>query len=154
VRGIGYFDYYNGFEHNADGSEIDQTVTNPADGTVVKQPKSGVAVVQPKPQPDGQAGDVGSGGNGWYSYNLGSWHIVSLNVECAVEPGGCSPTGSRVCQIFYAPLKLGLRFSLKAATPSVWSAVWPACCCNAASSSSISARRGWAPARSACFIRA
>jgi hypothetical protein len=86
VRGLGYFDYFNGIQHNAsDGSEIDQTVTNPKNGDVV---------TQPAPQPQGQAGDFGQTGNGWYSYNLGSWHLISLNVECADEPGGCSPSGS------------------------------------------------------------
>jgi len=38
VRGLGYFDYYNGLQHSADGSEIDDTVTNPTTGVVVKQP--------------------------------------------------------------------------------------------------------------------
>jgi hypothetical protein len=37
----------------------------------------------------------GSGvGDGWYSYNLGSWHLISLNIECSTQPGGCSNTGS------------------------------------------------------------
>ena len=85
VRGLGYFDYYNGLAHKADGSEVDTTVTNPTTGHVV---------TQPTPQPAGQAGQFGSTGNGWYSYNLGDWHLISLNVECADEPGGCSPTGS------------------------------------------------------------
>jgi hypothetical protein len=81
VRGLGYFDYFNGIQHNAsDGSEIDQTLSN--------------GVTQPTPQPQGQAGDFGQTGNGWYSYNLGAWHLISLNIECAAEPGGCSPTGS------------------------------------------------------------
>ena len=82
VRGLGYFDYYNGFAHNADGSEIDTTLPN--------------GVTQPTPLPDGQAGDFGQTGNGWYSYNLGQWHLISLNAECGQEPGGCSPTGSWV----------------------------------------------------------
>ncbi len=85
VRGLGYFDYYNGIQHKVDGSEIDQTVTNPSTSVVVSQPT---------PQPNGQAGQFGQTGNGWYSYNLGSWHLISLNIECADEPGGCSPTGS------------------------------------------------------------
>jgi acid phosphatase type 7 len=51
-------------------------------------------VSQPTPQQEGQAGAFGDTGNGWYSYNLGAWHLISLNVECADEPGGCSPTGS------------------------------------------------------------
>ena len=85
VRGVGYFDYYNGITHNAsDGSEIDETITSSTGGTTV----------QPAPQEDGQAGDYGSSGNGWYSYNLGDWHLISLNIECKYEPGGCSTTGS------------------------------------------------------------
>jgi hypothetical protein len=51
-------------------------------------------VSQPTPQQEGQAGPFGETGNGWYSYNLGAWHLISLNVECADESGGCSPTGS------------------------------------------------------------
>jgi Calcineurin-like phosphoesterase len=39
-------------------------------------------------------GDVaGSAKDGFYSYELGSWHIIVLNSECA-EVGGCGP-GSR-----------------------------------------------------------
>jgi hypothetical protein len=62
---------------------------------------------QPIPRPDGQAGHfeesggIGSTpanpigvGDGWYSYNLGSWHLISLNIECSTQPGGCSDTGS------------------------------------------------------------
>ena len=29
-------------------------------------------------------------GDGWYSYNMGSWHLISLNVECSTQPGGCN----------------------------------------------------------------
>ena len=85
VRGLGYFDYYNGIQHNSEGGEITDTVTNP---------KTGVIVSQPAPQPAGQAGEFGQTGNGWYSYDLGAWHLISLNVECADEPGGCEPGGS------------------------------------------------------------
>jgi hypothetical protein len=85
VRGLGYFDYYNGIQHSSNGSEVDQNITNPTTGHVVSQPT---------PQPEGQAGSFGSTGNGWYSYNLGAWHLISLNIECATEPGACSPTGS------------------------------------------------------------
>jgi acid phosphatase type 7 len=85
VRGLGYFDYYNGIQHSSNGSEIDDSVTNPTNGHVVSQPA---------PQPEGQAGQFGQTGNGWYSYDLGAWHLISLNVECADEPGGCSPTGT------------------------------------------------------------
>src|SRR5262249_53227830 len=81
VRGLGYFDYYNGFQHDsANGTEIETTLPN--------------GVVQPTPLPDGQAGPFGETGDGWYSYNLGKWHLISLNVEGADQPGGCSGTGN------------------------------------------------------------
>src|ERR1700733_11338584 len=70
VRGLGYFDYYNGLQHGATGAEVDQTVTNPTTHVVVSQPA---------PQQSGQAGQFGQTGNGWYSYNLGGWHLISLN---------------------------------------------------------------------------
>jgi acid phosphatase type 7 len=84
VGGYGYFDYYNGYRLNPDGTAVTHPFTNSA----------GATFTQPQPRPNGQAGEFGASGNGWYSYNLGSWHIVSLNVECAVEPGGCSQGGS------------------------------------------------------------
>lgn len=42
-------------------------------------------------RPDGQAGQSGQG---WYSYNLGPWHIISLNIECNSPAFGnsCDPT--------------------------------------------------------------
>ena len=46
VRGLGYFDYFNGIQHTGDGSEVDDTVTDP---------KTGVVVSQPAPQPEVQA---------------------------------------------------------------------------------------------------
>jgi hypothetical protein len=33
-------------------------------------------------------------GDGWYSYNLGTWHLISLNIECSTQLGGCSTTGA------------------------------------------------------------
>lgn len=51
-NGSGYFAYFNGHD------------------------KSGT------PNAAGQAGDDTEANQGWYSYDLGHWHIVSLNVEC------------------------------------------------------------------------
>jgi hypothetical protein len=100
VAGYGYFSYFNGVQHNADGSMMTATIANipDTDGTFT----------QPVPYSDGQAGhfeqtggagtNTGGGpvgvGDGWYSYNLGAWHLISLNIECETQPGGCSNTGS------------------------------------------------------------
>lgn len=42
-------------------------------------------------RPSGQAGDTG---RGWYSYELGGWHVISLNAECESAALGddCDPT--------------------------------------------------------------
>ncbi|BBH16818.1 hypothetical protein Back2_11050 [Nocardioides baekrokdamisoli] len=37
------------------------------------------------PRAWGQAGDYNQG---WYSYNLGNWHVISLNVECGAKTFG------------------------------------------------------------------
>jgi hypothetical protein len=86
VHGYGYFSYYNGYQIDPNtGNPVTQAVTA-GDG--------GAPVVQPVPRADGQAGQFGSNGNGWYSYDLGGWHIISLNAECSVQPGGCDPNGA------------------------------------------------------------
>lgn len=35
------------------------------------------------------AGPAGARGRGWYSYDVGSWHLIALNSNCA-EVGGCA----------------------------------------------------------------
>ncbi|GIH16730.1 metallophosphoesterase family protein [Rugosimonospora africana] len=64
-NGTGYFGYFNGHDQN---------------GT---------------PNSQGQAGDDTATNQGWYSYNLGNWHVISLNVECnsAAFNNDCSTTG-------------------------------------------------------------
>ena len=98
VAGYGYFSYFNGVRHNADGTMMTATIAN--------NPDTGGTFTQPVPHSDGQAGhfeesgglgtEANGGtvgvGDGWYSYNLGAWHIISLNIECETQPGGC--TGS------------------------------------------------------------
>jgi hypothetical protein len=100
VAGYGYFSYFNGVQHNTDGSVMMATIAG--------NPDTGGTFTQPVPFSNGQAGHFeqtgGLGtnstggpvgvGDGWYSYNLGSWHIISLNIECETQPGGCSDTGS------------------------------------------------------------
>jgi acid phosphatase type 7 len=97
VAGYGYFSYFNGVQHNADGTMMTATVSG--------NPDTGGTFTQPVPNSDGQAGHFAqtgglgtnsvAGGNvgvgdGWYSYNLGSWHLISLNIECETQPGGCT----------------------------------------------------------------
>jgi hypothetical protein len=79
-------------------------------------PGPGGTFTQPVPNSDGQAGHfeqtggLGTGtyqngpsagsqapvgvAEGWYSYNLGAWHLISLNIECETQPGGCYNNGS------------------------------------------------------------
>jgi Calcineurin-like phosphoesterase len=85
VHGDGYFDYYNGAQLTPTGSFVNDTFA-------AEPPFTGT-ITEPRPRQNGQAGEYGAHGNGWYSYDLGDWHIVSLNVECAVQPGGCNPSG-------------------------------------------------------------
>jgi len=119
VAGYGYFSYFNGFQIDTTGAPLTATITDPCPSGLLwtdpnpTSPASAPAspcgypgVTTPNPQPvpraDGQAGHfeeppngVGVGvGDGWYSYNLGSWHLISLNIECSTQPGGCSNTGS------------------------------------------------------------
>jgi len=101
VAGYGYFSYFNGVQHNSDGTMKTATIAN--------NPDTGGTFTQPVPYSDGQAGHFeqsgGLGttipaggaigvGDGWYSYDLGSWHLISLNIECETQPGGCSNAGS------------------------------------------------------------
>ena len=51
---------------------------------------------------------AGTPGQGWYSYELGAWHVIALNANCARIAGGCG-AGS--------PQELWLRADL-AAHPS------------------------------------
>ena len=106
VAGYGYFSYYNGFQIDTHGNPITTTVPDPCPTASAAACGSGATTPNPQPIPraDGQAGHFelganggvnGSGvGDGWYSYNLGSWHLISLNIECSTQPGGCLNTGS------------------------------------------------------------
>lgn len=68
--GIGYFDYFN-------GDQLDPQTGQPMTQADPLDP----ARIEPVPRPNGQAGPSGEG---WYSYDLGSWHIISLNAECSL----------------------------------------------------------------------
>jgi acid phosphatase type 7 len=120
VAGYGYFSYFNGVQQITTTSSTAGGVVTPAGSivmaTVSGNPDTGGTFTQPVPNSDGQAGHFeqsgGLGtalyangpaagtaapvgvGDGWYSYNLGSWHLISLNIECETQPGGCSDSGS------------------------------------------------------------
>jgi acid phosphatase type 7 len=110
VAGYGYFSYYNGFQIDTSGNPITTTVPDPCPATpadvaaACNNPGKTTPNPQPIPRADGQAGHFELGPNagangtgvadGWYSYNLGSWHLISLNIECSTQPGGCSNSGS------------------------------------------------------------
>jgi calcineurin-like phosphoesterase family protein len=38
---------------------------------------------------------VGAASNGYYSYDIGAWHLIALNGECSQISGGCSTTGAQ-----------------------------------------------------------
>jgi acid phosphatase type 7 len=120
VAGYGYFSYFNGVQQITTTSSTAGGVVTPAGSvvmaTITGNPDTGGTFTQPVPNSDGQAGHFeqsgGLGtavyangpaagaavpvgvGDGWYSYNLGSWHLISLNIECETQPGGCSASGS------------------------------------------------------------
>jgi hypothetical protein len=126
VAGYGYFSYFNGVQHNADGTVMTATIAN--------NPDTAGTFTQPVPFSDGQAGHfeqsgglgntVPAGGpvgvgDGWYSYNLGPWHLISLNIECETQPGGCSNSGSWLAAEL-AWLKKDLEENHSACTLAYW----------------------------------
>jgi acid phosphatase type 7 len=108
VAGYGYFSYFNGFQIDTGGNMITTTVQDPCPAALAaacNYPGTTTPNPQPIPRADGQAGHFelgvengalnGTGvGDGWYSYNLGTWHLISLNIECSTQLGGCSTTGA------------------------------------------------------------
>ena len=132
VGGYGYFSYYNGFQLNSDGSMQTTVVPDPcppSEAAGCNFPGLTAPVAQPVPRADGQAGHFelglngglnGTGvGDGWYSYNLGGWHLISLNIECSTQPGGCSETGAWFASEL-AWLKKDLEENGSACTLAYW----------------------------------
>ncbi|HKT56122.1 MAG TPA: metallophosphoesterase [Microbacterium sp.] len=91
-NGDGYFAYFNG--HDQDG------VPNAA----------------------GQAGADTDTNQGWYSYDLGNWHIVSLNAECNSPAFGddCSTTGDGLFAQETRWLAQDLRDNARPCTIAYW----------------------------------
>ena len=140
VAGYGYFSYFNGFQINTTGSNagtpITTTLADPCPPSMTGCGYPGLTPPNPQPIPrsDGQAGhfDQSGGvgttspaggpvgvGDGWYSYNLGSWHLISLNIECETQPGGCSDSGSWLAAEL-AWLKNDLAANHSACTLAYW----------------------------------
>jgi chitodextrinase len=49
------------------------------------------------------SGIGGERGKGWYSFDVGAWHLVALNTNCGQDPGGCG-AGSQMETWFKADL--------------------------------------------------
>ena len=102
-NGVGYFSYFNG--HGAPTAPDVQV-----------------------PNARGQAGDDTSANQGWYSYNLGNWHIISLNIECGasstVKPppfnGDCSTTDGKLLSQETSWLKSDLSSNERPCTIAYW----------------------------------
>ena len=129
VAGYGYFSYFNGFLINTTGSNIGTPITTtladpcpPALAAACNFPGLTAPVPQPVPRADGQAGhfeEQTGVADGWYSYNLGSWHLISLNIECSTQPGGCSDSGTWLAAEL-AWLKTDLEQNHSACTAAYW----------------------------------
>jgi acid phosphatase type 7 len=129
VAGYGYFSYFNGYQiDTTDGKPVTTTIPDPCPNNTACGPAKPTTVLYPQPIPraDGQAGHfeeaVNGGigvGDGWYSYNIGSWHLISLNIECSTQPGGCSTTGSWFAREL-AWLKKDLEENHSACTLAYW----------------------------------
>jgi hypothetical protein len=91
-NGAGYFGYFNGLKD---------------DGT---------------PRPSGLAGHDTASNQGWYSYDLGPWHVISLNVECESAPFGndCSTTDGGLLAQETQWLARDLRKNKSACTLAYW----------------------------------
>jgi acid phosphatase type 7 len=133
VGGYGYFSYYNGYQINSDGSMQTTIVPDPcppAEAAGCNFPGLTAPVAQPIPRADGQAGHFelgangganGTGvGDGWYSYNLGGWHLISLNIECSSQPGGCSTQSGTWFAQELAWLKKDLEENNSSCTLAYW----------------------------------
>jgi len=139
VAGYGYFSYYNGFQVDANGNPITVTLADPCPSTQTGCSYTGLSTTNSNPQPvprsDGQAGHfeptggvgatIPSGGTvgvaeGWYSYNLGSWHLISLNIECETQPGACSTTSGTWLAAETEWLKKDLQENHSACTVAYW----------------------------------
>ena len=59
-------------------------------------------------------GTAGERGRGYYSYDLGAWHVVVLNAECALI-GGCGPSSPEVTW-----LRADLAASDAKCTVAIW----------------------------------
>ena len=74
------------------------------------------------PNTSGQAGDDTATNQGWYSYNMGNWHIISLNIECNSDAFGndCSTTDGGVLAQETQWLAADLKANNKQCTIAYW----------------------------------
>jgi hypothetical protein len=74
------------------------------------------------PNAAGQAGDDTDENQGWYSYDLGNWHIISLNVECnsPAFANDCSTTDGGLLAQETRWLAADLKSNQKQCTIAYW----------------------------------
>ena len=91
-NGTGYFAYFNG--HDQAGT----------------------------PNSRGQAGDDTEANQGWYSYDIGRWHVISLNIECNSDPfhHDCNTTDAGLLAQETQWLQNDLRTSHAQCTLAYW----------------------------------
>lgn len=131
VAGYGYFSYFNGFQIDTSndanlGTPLTTTIPDPCPTNPACGPGSTLAPdlsPQPIPRADGQAGhfeEQTGVADGWYSYNLGAWHLISLNIECSTQPGGCVDNPGTWFAAELAWLKTDLEENHSACTLAYW----------------------------------
>jgi hypothetical protein len=132
VAGYGYFSYYNGYQVNSSGQPITVQLGDPCPSTQSGCGYPGATTSDPQPVPRSygqagyfaQTGGVTPGapglGEGWYSYNIGSWHLISLNIECETQPGGCSNSSGTWLAAETEWLKNDLAANHSACTLAYW----------------------------------
>ena len=82
--------------------------------------RRGTSSKRAESEPPQRRGATVGVGDGWYSYNIGSWHLISLNIECSTQPGGCSYSTGTWLAAETEWLKKDLEENHSACTAAYW----------------------------------
>jgi acid phosphatase type 7 len=117
-----------------------KTITRPAPGNHEYKTSGAVGYFDYFNGPGNLEGIAGHRAKGYYSYNLGAWHLVALNSECS-EVGGCGPgsaqlqwlrqdlqSNARTCTLAYwhHPRFSSGNHGNQESTHGLWQALWQA----------------------------